>query len=207
MRIGLSPETARCRLLSEAIRKLESLEREIREAAERGLIAGSTMLESIAKEDPLYFVVAVGGTGRGRAVDWWSVASEQEGRQQALEQSLCHGQRNWSLRVYRGDAVIGVYRQGQERNPIYWSRMKSACEPQVSPSALGAKSYFVFISTDTGVHRDSVVVASKAEAMTYHEAHWKRPSMRDCMFRAYEATPSGQRTLIGVWKNGREIKR
>lgn len=135
MRIGLEPHGFRTRLLEEAVAQLDALESEVRAAAKRGTVAGSTLLEAIASEAAPHYVVGI--TRQDKVMARWPVASEQEGREVAQTQSACVGQTSWRLRVYRGDMLLATYTRGRETSRIYWNqKSRQKAETQV-PSALG----------------------------------------------------------------------
>lgn len=207
MRIGLDPRTPRCVLASEALAQLEALEREIQKAVKAGDFSTSTVLNDIATGGHVFFVVATTDKGRGTVKQWWRVSSEQEARDVAETQSACEGQRSWVVRVYRGDSLLCSYRDGKERSRMFWTPETRLREEERRPSKIGAVCYSVTIRTETGVLRDVVPVESKEAALAYHATKWREATYRTCTFRAYEQTPSGQRTLLGMFSRGRELKK
>lgn len=206
MRTGNEPKSARYGLATEAIAQLEALEKSIRSALKSGTLDGNVVLAKVGENQPLLLVVAFPKKDRTSAVAWWRVATEEEGRDVAQAQSLCEGQKEWMLRVFRGDTMLAVYRNGKERFRRYWSPEAKAREAEVRPSKIGVVCYSVSIRTDTGVLRDVLSVESKEAALAFHETKWREDGYHTCTFRAYETTPSGQRTLLGTFARGRELK-
>lgn len=135
--------------------------------------------------------------------DEWEAASEQEAREVAQAQSDCDGQRSWKFHVYDGERRVTFYEGGREGAK---SIGKSRPPKPPPPVKLGV-TYSIAMYTKFGVHLGDLPMASESEALTYAVVQWKERGFRQVDFHIYERFPSGQRHLMGRFRQGRRLKR
>lgn len=121
----------------------------------------------------------------------------------AQAQSDCDGQRSWKFIIYEGDRRVTFYEGGCEGAK---ARGRPRPKPPPKPVVAG-KTYSVAMYTKFGVHLGDVPMPSETEALTFAVMKWREYRFRQVDFHVYEAFPSGQRHLMGRFRQGRRLKR